>query len=257
MTMGEVSLSALLPTLIAVVVLTAITTGALYAAGIAHPGSAVGAISRGVVQLAVISVILSGVISSPVLIVLVLVLMFAVAITVAARRTFARGDRQHGMLVCGSAMFAGILTATTVVFATGALELSPRYALAIGAIVIGNTMSIATLTGRSFVHAVNERWDQVEGWLALGATPRRATADIGRFAVREALIPSLDQTRTTGLVVLPGAFVGAIFGGISPVEAGRFQIVVLATILCAGTITSLLIWMWQGDVKQRPAVAAT
>ena len=256
MTMGEVSLSALLPTLIAVVVLTAITTGALYAAGIAHPGSAVGAISRGVVQLAVISVILSGVISSPVWIVLVLVLMFAVAITVAARRSFAQGDRRHGMLVCGSAMFAGILTATTVVFATGALELSPRYALAIGAIVIGNTMSIATLTGRGFVHAVNERWDQVEGWLALGATPRRATADIGRFAVREALIPSLDQTRTTGLVVLPGAFVGAIFGGISPVEAGRFQIVVLATILCAGTITSLLIWMWEGDVKQRPAVAA-
>ncbi|MCD2496902.1 ABC transporter permease [Microbacterium nymphoidis] len=257
MSMDAVSLTALLPTLIAVVLLTAITTGALAAAGIAHPGSAVSAIGRGVLQLAAISVILSGVISSPVLIALILVVMFAVAVTVASRRAFARGHRGHGVIVCGSAMFAGIVTATTVVFATGALDLAPRYALAIGAIVIGNTMSIATLTGRGFVHAVNERWDQVEGWLALGATPRRATADIGRFAVREALIPSLDQTRTTGLVVLPGAFVGAIFGGISPVDAGRFQIVVLASILCAGTITSLLIWLWEGDVKQRPSLVAT
>lgn len=42
-----------------------------------------------------------------------------------------------------------------------------------------------------------------------------------------------DQTKTTGLVTLPGAFVGAIFGGVSPLEAGRFQIVVLAAIMAA------------------------
>ncbi|MFK4789529.1 ABC transporter permease [Microbacterium sp. ZW T5_56] len=252
MSIDLVSSSALLPSLVGAAVLATITTGALYAAGIAHPGSAVTAIGRGVIQLAVISVLLSGVISSPGWIALALVVMFAIAITVAAQRTFAHGTRWRGLLVCGSAMLAGILTATTVVFTTGALDLTPRYALAIGAIVIGNAMSMATLTGRGFVHAVQERWDQVEGWLALGATPRRATADIGRLAVREALIPSLDQTRTTGLVVLPGAFVGAIFGGISPLEAGRFQIVVLATILCAGAITALLIWAWQGNVRVRP-----
>lgn len=79
------------------------------------------------------------------------------------------------------------------------------------------------------------------GALDLGATPREATADIGRFAIREALIPSTDQTRTTGLVTLPGAFVGAIFGGIVPIEAGRFQIVVLAGIIAAGAVTATLL----------------
>lgn len=53
--------------------------------------------------------------------------------------------------------------------------------------------------------------------------------------------PPIDQTKTTGLVVLPGAFVGAIFGGISPLEAGRFQIVVLAAIMAAGSVTAVLI----------------
>ena len=66
------------------------------------------------------------------------------------------------------------------------------------------------------------------------------------------MIPSIDQTKTTGLVVLPGAFVGAIFGGISPLEAGRFQIVVLATIMAAGSLTSVLVATWMGNVRTRP-----
>ena len=50
-------------------------------------------------------------------------------------------------------------------------------------------------------------------WLALGATPRQAVRDIARTAAAEALLPAIDQTRTVGLVTLPGAFVGALFGG--------------------------------------------
>ena len=127
------------------------------------------------------------------------------------------------------------------VVATGAIALSPRYALAIGGIVIGNAMTTATLAGRRVTQAADDRWDQIEGWLALGATPRRATLDVARHGLREAVIPSIDQTRTTGLVTLPGAFVGAIFGGISPLEAGRFQIVVLAALMTTGAITAALV----------------
>ncbi|HAG63588.1 MAG TPA: hypothetical protein DCL70_06205, partial [Kocuria sp.] len=97
-----------------------------------------------------------------------------------------------------------------------------------------------------------DHWDEVEGWLALGATPRRATLDLARRAVHDALVPALDQTRTTGLVVLPGAFVGAIFGGVSPLEAGRFQIVVLGAILAAGAVSAALVTLWSGSVPTRP-----
>lgn len=237
-------------TLWAVLALTAITTLVLWSARIRAPWSAASAIARGAVQLAVISVILSGVISSPWWIATALAVMFSVAVVVATRRT---GWSARAVVVNASSMAAGLATAVVIVFSTGALELTPRYALALGAILIGNCMSIATLTGRVFTRAVHDRWDEVEGWLALGATPRLSTADIGRHSVREALIPSTDQAKTTGLVVLPGAFVGAIFGGIAPIEAGRFQIVVLATILCAGAITAVLIWRWSGDVRHKPA----
>ena len=141
----------------------------------------------------------------------------------------------------------------SIVFVTGAIEFSPRYVLAIGGIVIGNTMTIAILTQRVFHTSVRDHWDEVEGWLALGATPRESTLDLGRRAIHTALLPSVDQTRTTGIVVLPGAFVGAIFAGASPLEAGRFQVVVLACILAAGVLTTVTLTRMTGAVALRPA----
>jgi putative ABC transport system permease protein len=146
----------------------------------------------------------------------------------------------------------GITVTLAVVFGTGAIEFTPRYVLAVGGIVIGNSMTIAVLAGRRFFEAVREQWDQVEGWLALGATARRATLTQARYSVHAALIPSTDQTKTTGLVTLPGAFVGAIFGGASPLEAGRFQVVVLASIMAAGALTAVALIRSLGAVKVRP-----
>ena len=115
-----------------------------------------------------------------------------------------------------------------------------------------NTMTIAILSQRIFGTSIRDHWDEVEGWLALGATPRQSTLELGRRAIHTALLPSVDQTRTTGIVVLPGAFVGAIFGGASPLEAGRFQVVVLASILAAGVLTAVTLTRLTGSVTRRP-----
>ena len=54
-------------------------------------------------------------------------------------------------------------------------------------------------------------------------------------------------------MVLPGAFTGAVFAGASPVEAGLFQIVVLATIMLSSAITAVLITEQLGTPQQLPA----
>ena len=84
------------------------------------------------------------------------------------------------------------------------------------------------------------RWE-VEAWLSLGATPTQAHEEIGHESVRESLLPTLDQTKSTGLVTLPGAFVGALFGGASPAVAAQFQLVVLAGIALTMTITGIVV----------------
>lgn len=237
-------------TLLAVVVLTGIATIVLVTFRVPQSWTPAVAIVRGVVQLAALSLILTGIITEPVWITLALLTMFAIASSVGARRM---GWSGRNLVIAASAIAFGVGVALTVVFATGALELTARYALAIGAMVIGNAMTVATLTGRHFTAAVSDHWDEVEGWLALGARPRTATLSIARRSVRDALIPSIDQTKTTGLVVLPGAFVGAIFGGLSPLDAGRFQIIVLAAIMAAGAITATVMVTWLGPVRARPA----
>ncbi|WP_315973389.1 ABC transporter permease [Paenarthrobacter sp. JL.01a] len=216
------------PTIVGVLLLVATTWIVLSAYGVPRRWSPGLAILRGAVQLAAISIILSGVINSPVFVALALLVMFAVAASTATRRL--GWSWQNLRRVAGS-MALGVLLSMGIIFATGAVELTSRYALAIGGIIVGNSMTTTVLAGRRFTEAVIDHWEEVEGWLALGATPRRATLELARGAVFSALIPSIGQTKTTGLVTLPGAFVGSIFGGISPVEAGRFQIVVLAGIM--------------------------
>lgn len=242
----------LLRTLLGVAVLVALATAALLLARAPSPWAPALAVLRGTLQLAVLSVVLTGVIRDPVWIAVALVVMFSVATTTAARRLGTLHDR---LLPVAVSMAIGIGAALAVVFATGAIEFTPRYVLAIGGIVVGNAMTSATLSGRRFVELVDDRWDDVEGWLALGATPRRATADLVRRAVHAAMVPSTDQTRTTGLVTLPGAFVGAVFGGVSPIEAGRFQVVVLAAIIAAGSLVAVTLTHLLAPVRTRPVTS--
>lgn len=244
----------LLRTLIGVLALAAVATSVLWLFGVPHRFSSLYALARGGFQLAVISVVLTGVITDARWVGVVLLVMFSVGGWTAARRV--GSSLRVGAIVAGS-MLLGVGVALAVIFVSGAVEATPRYALALGGIVIGNVMTVASLAGRRFHEIVADRWPEVEGWLALGATMRQATAEHARLAVQAAMIPPTDQTKTTGLVTLPGAFVGAIFGGLSPVEAGRFQVVVLAAIMAAGSITAVLVALGLGrTVEHRPVVPA-
>lgn len=226
----------LLRTSLAVVILAGIAVSILRASGVAQWQSPAIALVRATVQLTLLSLILAGVIQNAVWVCVALVVMFLVAVSVSTSRS---GGSLSQAWRTATALAAGVGGAGSVIFLTGAVDFSPRFVLAVGAMVIGNAMTVATVTGRTFAQLRTDRWPEVEAWLALGATPHRATRDLGRRAAHDALLPGIDQVRTTGLVVLPGAFVGAIFGGLSPVEAGRFQLVVLAAILAAGAITSV------------------
>lgn len=225
-----------LPTLLGIGLLVAVTAAALASRGVPRWSAPGLAVLRAAAQLVALSLVLSSVIENLLWVWLALGVMLVAAVLTA-------GGRLHtdvrSLLWLGLVMLLAAAVTLAIVFLTGAIAVAPQNVLAVGGIVIGNTMSIATLTGRRFRADVVERRSEVEGWLALGATPRRSTLDIARQAVLEALVPSVDQTRTTGMVVLPGAFVGAVFAGASPLEAGRFQLVVLAAILAAGSLAAV------------------
>lgn len=240
-----------LRTAVAIALLAAIAFAGARMFRIAAPWEAVIAIGRAVLQLALLSLVLAGLIQDVRWVALGLAVMLGAAILTAARR--GRGASAP-LPMLAAAITAGPLTAMLVVFGTGAVDVTPQYLLAVGGIVIGNAMTMAILVQRVLHASIDDRWGEVEAWLALGATPRQSIATFARSAVRTAMLPAIDQTRTTGIVVLPGAFVGAVFAGLSPIEAGRFQLIVLASILAAGVVTATLLAF--APAPTRPAQGA-
>jgi putative ABC transport system permease protein len=210
------------------------------------------AVIRGAGQLALVGLALRGVFDNPPFVVLALGVMLAVAIRTAAGRIKVLPRALPAAAIACSTAALGTLT---VIFALGMLNFSARYLIALGGIVIGGTMLAATLTGRRLAAGLESERDEIEGLLALGATPRQATARICRRSVAEAMMPVIDQTRTTGLVTLPGAFIGALLGGADPMDAARFQLVVLVALINAQAISGVIISYRLGAPAQLPAPA--
>jgi putative ABC transport system permease protein len=205
---------------------------------------------RAAVQLAVVAAALRGAFAYPPVAVAIVAVMFAVATVTAARRLRALpGATRAVVLACG----AGAVPVVAAIVGAPILDRDVRDLVAVAGIVIGGTMTAATLSGRRLADGLHRRRDEVEAWLAIGATSRQAVRDIARSAVVEALVPALDQTRTVGLVTLPGAFIGALLGGADATAAARFQLTVLVGLLCAEAITAVGLTTLLGAPAQLPA----
>lgn len=219
-------------------VMTGLTLGGLRWAKVGLGLFPLWAIARAIVQLAVVALLLRGILAVPWTVVGFIVLMAATASATAMGRL--RG-LWHGRRIAVTGVVAGAVVTLAVIFVLRLVDFQTRYLVAVGGIIIGNSMTAATLAGRNFLRGAQARSSEVEAWLSLGARPAQAHEEIGREAVRESLLPTLDQTKSTGLVTLPGAFVGALFGGASPAQAAQFQLVVLAGVALTMTITGIVV----------------
>ncbi len=208
------------------------------------------AVARAGVQLSVVALLLRGALTTPWAAAGFLLLMLSTASVTSSGRIH---ELWQGRLAAVVGVTCGAGTSLAVVFALQLSDLQARYVIAIAGIVIGNSMNAATLAGRNFLRTARSRIGEIEAWLALGARPPRAHADIARESVRESLIPNLDQTKSTGLVTLPGAFVGALFGGASPSQAAHFQLVVLAGIALAMVVTAMVVTTMAARTPYLPA----
>lgn len=235
---------------VALVILAALAWAVARALGLERPWLHPWALARAALQLMLLALLLGGVVTHPPLVAAFLAVMVSAAAWVVARR-LAWGVR--GGLQAVAVLGAAVLVPCAAVFASGALLLQGNQLLAFGGIVIGNAMTASTLFNRSLDERLRERWAEVEGWLSLGASMRRAVRDPLRAAGGIAVFPSVDQTRVTGLVTLPGAFVGAVFAGARVGDAAQFQLLVLAGVLAANVTTVALWSLLQGAPRTAPA----
>ncbi|KAA5834612.1 ABC transporter permease [Saccharopolyspora hirsuta] len=191
---------------------------------------------RGAVQLAAVSLLIAYLVQSTALAALFIVLMFAIAAHTAGRRI--TGDRSW--LWAGLPIAAGVAPAVGLLVVTGAVPLTGLVLIPLVGQLIGGAMVATALAGRRLLDELHHRRGEVEAALALGMTGRCARLEIARPAAGSALVPALDQTRTVGTVTLPGAFVGMLLGGATPVQAGVVQLYVLVALLAVESVAILV-----------------
>jgi len=116
----------------------------------------------------------------------------------------------------------------------------PRYLIPLMGMVLGNALTGMSLCLDRIMADLDRRRAEVEAWLSLGATAWEATRPIVAEAVRTGMIPILNSMTVAGIVSLPGMMTGQILAGAPPMEAVKYQIVVMFMIAAAASLGSLL-----------------
>jgi putative ABC transport system permease protein len=216
------------PLLVAVlVVLAGAAAAVLRWGGLPLARAVVVACLRATVQLAAVSLVIASVLRAGWATAAFVALMFAVATITSARRVT---PHRSGAWVTAP-VAAGTVPVLLLLIATEVVPRATIAVLPIAGILIGGAMTATSLAGRRALDELGSRRGEYEAALALGLTERAAAREICRPRAAEALLPALDQTRTVGLVTLPGAFVGVLLGGGSAVQAGATQVLVLVALL--------------------------
>ena len=210
---------------------------------------------RAVVQLAVVATVIVAVVRSWWLTVAFVLLMLGVASWTSARRMTT--DRSG--FLAAAAIACGVVPVVAIALVSGAVPLTGIAVVPVAGIVIGGAMTATSLGGRRALDDLESRRDEYEGALALGGRRRDAAMIVCRPAATQALVPPMDQTRTVGLVTLPGAFVGVLIGSGNPVQAAAAQILVLLGLLAAETVSvaCILELVTRGRIVRRPGVTAS
>ncbi|NKQ58672.1 ABC transporter permease [Amycolatopsis sp. K13G38] len=222
---------------IVLVVLVALGAVVLWLGELGSGRTVVIAAVRAVVQLAAVSFVIAAILRSGWWTALFVLLMFTVAAVTSARRV----GVPRRLPWIALAIASGVAPVLALILGSGVMPLKPLAVVPIAGIVIGGAMSATSQAARRALDELRIRHGEYEAALALGLLRRAAALEICRPSAGQALIPALDQTRTVGLVTLPGAYVGVLLGGASPVQAGVTQVLVLIGLLAAESVAVLVV----------------
>ncbi|MBE2260873.1 MAG: iron export ABC transporter permease subunit FetB [Candidatus Accumulibacter sp.] len=162
------------------------------------------------------------------------VLMAGVMIAVAGREVMVRQKRRligwWGFGVGTLSMFVSSFTVTVMALALviGTTPwYAPQYAIPLLGMILGNTMNGISLGLDRLTQDAAQKRQIIETRLALGESWQGAISDSRHEAIRVGLIPIINAMSAAGIVSLPGMMTGQILAGTPPVEAVKYQILVM------------------------------
>lgn len=218
------------------------------------------AAARSTVQLLLVGLVLHALFAqtNPALIGLMALVMLLVAGVEVLQRQKRRYRGAWGYGIGALSMFLSsfsvlLLTLTVIIGVEPWYQ--PQYLIPLLGMLLGNTMSGIAIALDGLTRNAWDGRGRIEARLLAGGTWDEAIADIRRDALRSGLIPIVNAMATAGLVSLPGMMTGQILAGSPPMEAAKYQLMIMF-VISAGTGIGSVVAVWIGsrrlfDERQR------
>ena len=168
-------------------------------------------------------------------------LMATFMLLVAGREVMMRQERRFkgwwGYAVGTFSMFLSSFTVTVfalVVILGDSPWYTPQYAIPLLGMLLGNTMNGIAIAMDRLTHSAWEQRNVIEARLMLGERADEAISEIRRQAIRSGMIPIINAMAAAGIISLPGMMTGQILAGAAPVDAVKYQILIMF-LITAGT----------------------
>jgi putative ABC transport system permease protein len=124
------------------------------------------------------------------------------------------------------------------------IQAKPQVLIPISGMVVGNSMVVSSLVLNQMRQQSEQMREEILVALSLGATSRQASMRLTKEAIRSGTIPMIDSLKTVGLVQLPGMMTGLIIAGTNPIEAVRYQLLIMFSFTASATLTSILLGLF-------------
>lgn len=198
---------------------------------------------RAVIQLTIIGFILKFVfaIDNILLTTIILLVMVYNASTVAAKR--GQGI-EKATLISFTAILSGLVVTLGVLIGFQAIPYEPSQVIPVSGMVVGNSMVATSLLFKSLLANFQNKKEEVEVKLCLGAPPKEASINLIRDSIKTAMLPTFDSMKTLGIVQLPGMMTGLILAGVAPEAAIKYQIMVAFMLAGAVSVSSFTASYW-------------
>jgi len=122
---------------------------------------------------------------------------------------------------------------------------APRYILPVLGMMLGNTMSGIALSMETLTTTAKREQNAIEAHLAMGADRFEALRNAHRHSLKTGMMPIINSMAASGIVSLPGMMTGQILSGVDPVEATKYQLLIMF-LIAGGTAFGVLIASFGG-----------
>lgn len=195
---------------------------------------------RSAIQLLFVGYVLQFVFDTnhPAMIATVIALMLGIASMNAAGR--AKG-LQGGLWRIALTLVSTETITMTLLLGLNIIPPVPQYIIPVSGMTIGSSMIVCGLYINQMKREAEASRGEIEALLALGATARQAIQEVMKRSVRFSMIPTVDTMKTIGLVQLPGMMTGMIIAGSSPIDAVKYQLLIMFTLTSSAAVTSIFL----------------